>query len=121
MAKNKVNTKVETNKDDELEELKQVEAEILQNKVDEYFKARMEKGLPYTLEGICLHLDIEWDIFIAYLNKDDELSKIIKKAYLIIKEARVVEVARVSSISNVDGNWKLLKNMNDYGCKYEEQ
>jgi hypothetical protein len=88
-------------------------------KIDEYFKMRMEKGLPFNLEGICLHLNLDWGTFIEYLNKDDAIGKVLKRAYLIIKEERATEVARVSSTNNVEGNWLLLKNMNDYGCKYE--
>jgi hypothetical protein len=123
VAKNKVNNK---SVDTENEEVKQVEdtkelysTENLKNEMNEYFKTRKEKGLPYTLEGICLHLDLKWEQFIDCLNRNDEIGKIFKRAYMKIKDRRVTEVARVSSTSNVEGNWLLLKNMNDYGCKYE--
>jgi hypothetical protein len=53
--------------------------EILQTKIDEYFKMCDEKEKPYTITGLCLYLDIDRSTLLRYEEKE-EYCNTIKRA-----------------------------------------
>ena len=55
------------------------EKEILQTKIDEYFKMCDEKEKPYTITGLCLYLDIDRSTLLRYEEKE-EYCNTIKRA-----------------------------------------
>lgn len=105
-------------------------APVLEKKIQEYFDERTKKGLPWTLEGLHLHLNVTHDTFNKYIggqhsSLDDDLKEalqtILQTAYMRIKESRVTGVCTTASDRNVDGNWRLLKNMGVLGVNYEDK
>lgn len=80
--------------------LKFVSLEEVQEKIDDYFKDRDEKGKPYTITGLALHLDTTRDILIDYQNRD-EYSNAIKKAKQRVElayEERLINKGRSGDI-----------------------
>ncbi len=58
---------------------KYTEVDIMQQKIDSYFKACDEKHMPYTMSGLALALDMDRKSLLNY-SKDDKFFLTIKKA-----------------------------------------
>lgn len=58
---------------------KYTEVEVLQKKINDYFKMCDEKGKPYTITGLALALDLDRKALLEYSGKE-EFSNTVKKA-----------------------------------------
>lgn len=58
---------------------KYTDAELVQKKIDEYFKMCDEKQKPYTMSGLALSLDMDRRSLLNY-SKDEKFFPTIKKA-----------------------------------------
>ena len=63
---------------------KYTDVEIMQQKIDKYFKECDKKEEPYTVTGLCITLDICRDTLSEYL-KNKQFSDTIKKAKLKVE------------------------------------
>lgn len=63
---------------------KYTEVEVMQQKIDKYFKECDEKEEPYTVTGLCIALDITRETLKEYL-KQEEFSDTIKKAKIKVE------------------------------------
>lgn len=61
--------------------------EVMQEKIDAYFKDADSKGYPYTILDLCLFLDIDRDTLLMYCKSDgyEEFFGIAKKAKMRVE------------------------------------
>ena len=87
---------------------KYTEAELMQQKIDVYFKKCDNKHEPYTVTGLCLALDITRETLNQYL-KNIEFSDTIKKAKLKVEnylEKRLItDTSTTGIIFNLKNNF----------------
>lgn len=87
---------------------KYTEVELIQQKIDAYFKECDNKHTPYTVTGICLALDITRETLNQYL-KDSEFSDTIKKAKLkvenYLEKHLITDTSTTGIIFNLKNNF----------------
>ena len=87
---------------------KYTEAELMQRKIDAYFKKCDNEHDPYTVTGLCLALDITRETLSQYL-KNSEFSDTIKKAKLKVEnylEKRLItDTSTTGIIFNLKNNF----------------
>ena len=81
------------------------EVEIMQRKIDKYFKECEEKCQPYTVTGLCIALDICRDTLSEYM-KNEEFSDTIKKAKLKVENYLERHLITDSSTTGIIFNLK---------------
>lgn len=84
------------------------EAEIMQQKIDKYFKECEQKHEPYTITGLCIALDICRDTLSEYMKKE-EFSDTIKKAKLkvenYLEKHLIIDTSTTGIIFNLKNNF----------------
>lgn len=91
---------------------KYTEVEIMQRKIDEYFKECDKKHDPYTITGLCIALDICRDTLSEYI-KNKEFSDTIKKAKLKVENYLEKRLITDSSTTGIIFNLKNNFNWSD--------
>lgn len=91
------------------------EAEIMQQKIDKYFKECEQKREPYTITGLCIALDICRDTLCEYAKKE-EFSDTIKKAKLKVENYLEKHLITDSSTTGIIFNLK-----NNFGWSDKQQ
>lgn len=87
---------------------KYTEVELMQQKIEKYFKECEEKHEPYTVTGLCLALEITRETLSQYL-KSDEFSDTIKKAKLrvenYLEKHLITDTSTTGIIFNLKNNF----------------
>ena len=94
---------------------KYTEVELMQQKIEKYFKECEEKHEPYTVTGLCLALDICRDTLLEYA-KSEEFSDTIKKAKLKVENYLEKHLITDSSTTGIIFNLK-----NNFGWTDKQQ
>lgn len=94
---------------------KYTEVEIMQQKIDKYFKQCDNEHEPYTITGLCLALDICRDTLSEYA-KNEEFSDTIKKAKLKVENYLEKHLITDSSTTGIIFNLK-----NNFGWKDKQE
>ena len=94
---------------------KYTEVEIMQQKINEYFKKCDKDNEPYTVTGLCLALDICRDTLLEY-SKDKRFSDTIKKAKLKVENYLEKHLITDSSTTGIIFNLK-----NNFGWKDKQE
>ncbi|HIU51419.1 MAG TPA: DNA-packaging protein [Candidatus Merdicola faecigallinarum] len=94
---------------------KYTEVEIMQQKIEMYFKECEKKNEPYTVTGLCLALDICRDTLAEYA-KNSEFSDTIKKAKLKVENYLEKHLITDSSTTGIIFNLK-----NNFGWTDKQQ
>ena len=94
---------------------KYTEVEIMQQKIEMYFKECEKKNEPYTVTGLCLALDICRDTLAEYA-KNSEFSDTIKKARLKVENYLEKHLITDSSTTGIIFNLK-----NNFGWTDKQQ
>ena len=94
---------------------KYTEVEIMQEKIDKYFKECKENNEPYTITGLCIALDICRDTLSEYM-KNKEFSDTIKKAKLKVENYLERHLITDSSTTGIIFNLK-----NNFGWKDKQE
>ena len=94
---------------------KYTEVEIMQKKINEYFKKCDKDNEPYTVTGLCLALDICRDTLLEY-SKDKRFSDTIKKAKLKVENYLEKHLITDSSTTGIIFNLK-----NNFGWKDKQE
>ncbi len=84
--------------------------EVLQTKIDEYFKMCDEKEKPYTITGLCLYLDIDRSTLLRYEEKE-EYCNTIKRAKNRV-ENYVEEMSLIGKLNPTVSIFNLKNNFN---------
>lgn len=87
---------------------KYTEVELMQQKIEKYFKECEEKHEPYTVTGLCLALEITRETLSQYF-KSDEFSDTIKKAKLrvenYLEKHLITDTSTTGIIFNLKNNF----------------
>lgn len=87
---------------------KYTEVEVLQKKIEKYFKQCDKEHEPYTITGLCLALDICRDTLSEYA-KNKEFSDTIKKAKLkvenYLEKHLIIDSSTTGIIFNLKNNF----------------
>lgn len=87
---------------------KYTDVELMQQKIDTYFKKCDNEHEPYTVTGLCLALDISRETLSQYL-KDSEFSDTIKKAKLrvenYLEKHLIIDSSTTGIIFNLKNNF----------------
>lgn len=94
---------------------KYTEVEIMQQKIEMYFKECEKKNEPYTVTGLCLALDICRDTLAEYA-KNSEFSDTIKKAKLKVENYLEKHLITDNSTTGIIFNLK-----NNFGWTDKQQ
>ena len=94
---------------------KYTEVEVMQQKIDKYFKECEIKNEPYTVTGLCLALDITRETLREYL-KDEQFSDTIKKAKLKVENYLEKHLITDNSTTGIIFNLK-----NNFGWKDKQE
>lgn len=94
---------------------KYTEAELMKQKIDEYFKKCDNEREPYTVTGLCLALDITRETLNQYL-KNEQFSDTIKKAKLKVENYLEKHLITDSSTTGIIFNLK-----NNFGWKDKQE
>ena len=94
---------------------KYTEVELMQQKIDEYFKKCDNEHEPYTVTGLCLALDITRETLREYL-KNEKFSDTIKKAKLKVENYLEKHLITDSSTTGIIFNLK-----NNFGWKDKQE
>ena len=94
---------------------KYTEVELMQQKIDKYFKECEIKHEPYTITGLCLALDITRETLREYL-KNEQFSDTIKKAKLRVENYLEKHLITDSSATGIIFNLK-----NNFGWKDKQE
>ena len=93
--------------------------EVLENKINDYFKVCDEIGEPYTITGLADHLEVTRQTLLNYTNKDTEFFVTIKKAKTKIE--RQYEMRALRGEYNSAVAIFLMKNNFGYVDKTEQE
>lgn len=93
--------------------------EVLENKINDYFKVCDEIGEPYTITGLADHLEVTRQTLLNYTNKDTEFFATIKKAKTKIE--RQYELRALKGEYNSAVAIFLMKNNFGYVDKTEQE
>lgn len=94
---------------------KYAEVEIMQQKINKYFKECDKENEPYTVTGLCLALDICRDTLLEY-SKDKRFSDTIKKAKLKVENYLEKRLITDNSTTGIIFNLK-----NNFGWTDKQQ
>lgn len=94
---------------------KYTESEIMQKKINNYFKECDKNNEPYTITGLCLVLDICRDTLLEY-TKNEEFSDTIKKAKLKVENYLEKHLITDNSTTGIIFNLK-----NNFGWKDKQE
>lgn len=94
---------------------KYTEAELMQEKINKYFKECDNKNEPYTVTGLCLALDMTRETLREYL-KNEQFSDTIKKAKLKVENYLERHLITDSSTTGIIFNLK-----NNFGWTDKQQ
>ena len=87
---------------------KYIEVELMQKKINTYFKKCDNEHEPYTVTGLCLALEITRETLSQYL-KSDEFSDTIKKAKLrvenYLEKHLITDTSTTGIIFNLKNNF----------------
>lgn len=91
------------------------EVEVMQQKIDKYFKECYKNKEPYTVTGLCLALDITRETLSEY-SKKDEFSDTIKKAKLKVENYLEKSLITTGPATGIIFNLK-----NNFGWKDKQE
>ena len=94
---------------------KYIEAELMQEKINKYFKECDNKNEPYTVTGLCLALDMTRETLREYL-KNEQFSDTIKKAKLRVENYLEKHLITDNSATGIIFNLK-----NNFGWTDKQQ
>lgn len=94
---------------------KYTEAELMQEKINKYFKECDNKNEPYTVTGLCLALDMTRETLREYL-KNEQFSDTIKKAKLRVENYLEKHLITDNSATGIIFNLK-----NNFGWTDKQQ
>ncbi len=94
---------------------KYTKSEIMQKKINNYFKECDKNNEPYTITGLCLVLDICRDTLLEY-TKNEEFSDTIKKAKLKVENYLEKHLITDNSTTGIIFNLK-----NNFGWKDKQE
>lgn len=94
---------------------KYTEVELMQEKINKYFKECDNKNEPYTVTGLCLALDMTRETLREYL-KNEQFSDTIKKAKLRVENYLEKHLITDNSATGIIFNLK-----NNFGWTDKQQ